>query len=103
MAHGTSLMTSGDSENLIPRQTHVIVDRDMEQEYREHPDDFLVTDNIYCLGDDEISKMEARKEQNRKLCKRKNMFTIADWRMQRALDNGDLEEQAANGHQAKGQ
>lgn len=74
-------------------QTHVIVDGDTEQEYREHPDHFVVTDNIYRLGQDEISRKEAQKEQNRNRHRRENMFAVADWRMQRAMDNGDLDEQ----------
>ena len=73
-------------------QTHVIIPKATEREYLEHPDHFVVTDNIYRLGEDEISKMEVRKKRDRKSHERRNMFATADWRMQRAVDTGDADD-----------
>ncbi|MDR1528247.1 MAG: hypothetical protein LBS22_01520 [Puniceicoccales bacterium] len=73
---------------------HVTVHKDMEKDYLEHPHHYGFSESsFFRLEEDAIAAIDLEDDKQKKLDERYALFDFADWRMQRALDTGDSEEQ----------
>jgi hypothetical protein len=65
---------------------HVIVDGETEREFRERPDHFVVTDDIYRLREDAIAAIDLEDDKRKKRETRNAMLASINWKVFRAED-----------------